>query len=35
MFRMAFEQHQEKNYDKDPQSLFEAAFKAAEKLETA
>lgn len=32
---MPFEQHQEQNYDKDPQSLFQAALKATEKLETA
>ena len=30
---MPFEQHQEKNYAKDAQSIFQAALKATEKLE--
>lgn len=30
---MPFEQHQEKNYPKDLQSIYEAALKATEKLE--
>ena len=30
---MPFEQHKEKNYDKDPQSLLQAALKATEKLD--
>jgi hypothetical protein len=29
---MPFEQHQEKNYPKDAQSIFQAALKATEKL---
>lgn len=31
--QMPFEQHQEKNYPKEPQSIYQAALKAAEKLE--
>jgi hypothetical protein len=31
--RMPFEQHQEKNYPKDAQSIFQAALKATEKLQ--
>jgi len=30
---MPFEQHQEKNYPKDAQSLYQAALKATQKLE--
>ena len=30
---MPFEQHQEKKYAKDPQSIYQAALKATEKLE--
>jgi hypothetical protein len=30
---MPFEQHQEKNYAKDAQSIYQAALKATEKLE--
>lgn len=30
---MPFEQHKEKNYAKDPQSIYEAALKATAKLE--
>jgi len=30
---MPFEQHKEKNYAKDPQSIYQAALKATEKLE--
>ncbi len=30
---MPFEQHQEKNYPKDAQSIFQAALKATEKLQ--
>ena len=30
---MPFEQHQEKNYAKDAQSIYQAAWKATEKLE--
>ena len=30
---MPFEQHQEKNYSKDAQSIYQAALKATEKLE--
>jgi hypothetical protein len=30
---MPFEQHQEKNYPKDAQSIFQAALKVTEKLE--
>ena len=30
---MPFEQHQEKKYPKDAQSIFQAALKATEKLE--
>jgi hypothetical protein len=30
---MPFEQHQEKNYTKDAQSIYQAALKATEKLE--
>lgn len=30
---MPFEQHKEKNYAKDPKSIYEAALKATEKLE--
>ena len=30
---MPFEQHQEKNYAKDPQSIYQAALKATEKLD--
>lgn len=30
---MSFEQHQEKNYSKDLQSIYQAALKATEKLE--
>ena len=30
---MPFEQHKEKNYAKDPKSIYEAALKATEKLD--
>ena len=30
---MPFDQHQEKNYPKDAESIYEAAMKAAEKME--
>jgi len=30
---MPFEQHKEKNYAKDPQSIYQAALKATEKLD--
>jgi hypothetical protein len=30
---MPFEQHKEKNYTKDPQSIYQAALKATEKLD--
>lgn len=30
---MPFEQHKEKNYARDPQSIYQAALKATEKLE--
>ena len=30
---MPFEQHKEKNYSKDAQSIYQAALKATEKLE--
>jgi len=30
---MAFEQHQEKNYPKDAQSIYQAALKVTEKME--